>query len=138
MEVVADGGCFVCGKENPGGLQAVFRRDPETRSAQCELTLAETFQGWQGIVHGGLLATLLDEAAVYACRNEVDQVVTAELQVKYKQPARIGVPLAVLARIRERKRNIFTVDAEISQGSQLIAQAEVRVFALGEKPLPGV
>ena len=136
MEVVADGGCFVCGKENPGGLQAVFRQDPEGRSAQCEVTLEETFQGWQGIVHGGMLATLLDETAVYACRNEVDQVVTAELQVKYKQPARVGVPLRVMARIRERKRNIFTVDAEISQENQLIAQAEVRVFALAEKPSP--
>lgn len=135
MDVVADGGCFVCGQENPGGLQAVFQQDPEGRSAQCELSLAETFQGWQGMVHGGMLATLLDEAAVYACRNEVDQVVTAELQVRYKQPARVGVPLRVLGRIRERRKNIFTVDAEISQGSQLIAQAEVRVFALGEKPL---
>lgn len=133
MEVVADGGCFVCGKENPAGMQAVFQQDPETRSAYCELSLAETFQGWQGIVHGGMLATLLDETAVYACRNEVDRVVTAELQVKYKQPARVGVPLRVFASIRARKRNIFTVDAEVKQENRLIAQAEVRVFALAEK-----
>lgn len=134
MEVIADGGCFVCGKENPGGLQAVFHQDAEARSAYCELSLAETFQGWQGIIHGGMLATLLDETAIYACRNEFDRVVTAELQVKYKQPARVGVNLRVFAKVRERKRNIFTVDAEARQEEQLIAQAEVRVFALAEKP----
>jgi len=137
VEVVADGGCFVCGKENSGGLQAVFKQDPETRSASCELSLAETFQGWQGIVHGGMLATLLDETAVYACRNEVEQVVTAELQVKYKHPARVGVRLGIFAKVRERKRNLFTVDAEVRQENQLIAQAEVRLFALEVKPLPG-
>lgn len=134
MEVVADGGCFVCGKDNPGGLQAVFKQEPETRSASCDLSLTETFQGWQGIVHGGLLATLLDETAVYACRCEVDQVVTAELQVKYKQPAKVGVTLRVFAKVRERKRNLFTVDAEVRQEEQLIAQAEVRVFALAQQP----
>lgn len=138
MEVIADGGCFVCGQENGGGLRAIFRQDPATRSASCELSLEPTFQGWQGIVHGGVLATLLDETAIYACRTEVDQVVTAELQVKYKLPAKTGVNLVFSATIRERKRNLFTVDAEIRQGDQLIASAEVKVFALTAGSLSGV
>lgn len=134
MNVVADGGCFVCGKDNPGGLHAHFTQDPLTGSASCQLSLGETFQGWQGIIHGGMLATLLDETAIYACRNLVEQVVTAELQVKYKQPAKVGVDLMVSARVRGRKRNLFTVDAEVRQEGQMVAQAEVRVFALGTGP----
>lgn len=137
MNVVADGGCFVCGKDNPGGLHAHFTQDPLTVSANCQLSLGETFQGWQGIVHGGMLATLLDETAIYACRNQVDQVVTAQLQVKYKQPAKVGLDLMFSARVRVRKRNLFTVDAEVRQEGQLVAEAEVRVFALGNKPEGG-
>lgn len=135
MKAIADGGCFVCGKENPAGLQAVFGQDPETGSARCRISLDAVFQGWQGVVHGGMLATLLDETAIYACRNQVEQVVTAELQVKYRQPAKVGVELEFSARIRERKRRLFTVDAEVRQEGKLIAEAEVRVFAL-ETPRP--
>lgn len=135
MNVIADGGCFVCGKENPRGLGASFTQDPATGSAHCQLSLGETFQGWQGIVHGGILATLLDETAIYACRNQVDQVVTAELQVKYRQPAKVGVDLLFSAKIRGRKRNLFTVDAEVRQEGELVAEAEVRVFALGSRAL---
>lgn len=134
MNVVADGGCFVCGKDNPHGLQARFTQDPLTDSASCQLSLGESFQGWRGIVHGGMLATLLDETAIYACRNQVDQVVTAELQVKFKVPAKVGIDLMFFARVRGRKRNLFTVDAEVRQEGQMVAQAEVRIFALGAGP----
>jgi uncharacterized protein (TIGR00369 family) len=137
MEVVADGGCFACGPENTGGLRGVFHQEPASRSARCELSLAPTFQGWQGIVHGGVLATLLDETAVHACRAEVEQVMTAELGIKYRSPAKIGVVLMTRATIRERRRNLFIVDAEIRQGETLIASAEVKVIALNRSPQSG-
>ncbi len=130
MEVQEDRGCFVCGPDNPSGLNARFEQDAANRSAHCTIRLPGTFQGWQGIVHGGILATLLDETAIYACRTEEEQVVTAEIQVKYRQPARIGIDLVASAVVRERKRKVFTVEAMLHQEGQLVAEAEVKIYAL--------
>ena len=72
--------CFVCGQENSGGLQARFRTNPEAGRAECRLVIPSTFQGWQGMVHGGIISALLDEVAIQACHGAEEDLLTAELQ----------------------------------------------------------
>ena len=56
--------CFVCGKDNPIGLKLRFDWDGKT--ARAEFTPTELYQGWQGVVHGGIIAVMLDEVAAWA------------------------------------------------------------------------
>ena len=83
MQILDDGRCFVCGKDNPIGLKAVFTRDAELRRAETKVLIPELFQGWQGITHGGIISALLDEICAQACMVSGMTVVTGEMKLRY-------------------------------------------------------
>ncbi len=67
MNMLYDENCFACGLKNDNGIQAEFSVNQEKMEANCHITIKGKFQGWEGIVHGGIISTLLDEVSVYAC-----------------------------------------------------------------------
>ena len=125
-----DRGCFVCGHENSSGLQAIFNCDKELLQSSCRLTIGSQFQGWPDIVHGGVIASLLDEACIYAGRGLAKSLVTAELSVRYRQPVSVGQEVAVLGEVVERRRNILRVKARLEADGELYAEADAKVFIL--------
>ncbi len=129
-KVAADSACFVCGPNNPTGLQAEFRIDQESGTSSARLQLPVQFQGWQDVVHGGVLAALLDEACIYACRTKADQCVTAELQVRYRKPVPVGSLVDVSGRLTDNSRKIWQAAAEIRIAGILFAEAKAKVFNL--------
>jgi uncharacterized protein (TIGR00369 family) len=133
MQVADDAKCFACGQENPYGLKACFELDYAQKSSCCKIQLPEQFQGWQGVVHGGILATLLDEACVYACRTLGETFVTAELTVRYKKPVSVAQTLEISAKVVEQKRRIFIVKAQIEMDGQVCAEADAKIFAVQNK-----
>jgi uncharacterized protein (TIGR00369 family) len=131
FQVSADRGCFVCGCENPGGLQASFCVDSAQGRATSRLQLDNRFQGWQDVVHGGILATLLDEVAIYACRSKGEQqFVTAEINVRYKKPVPVNSYIDLTGQIVEVRRRIYRVASRLEIDGVLHAVAEVRVMRL--------
>ena len=130
MEFEKDRGCFVCGPENAQGLHAHFTLDPQNQSACCELTLDASYQGWQDVVHGGITSTLLDEAGIYACRNQGETFVTAELNVRFLKPVPVGQKVRVNARVIERRRKIFKVVSELTIEDEPFARGEARILCL--------
>ena len=137
MDIRSDERCFVCGSDNPDGLQVRFTLERERGRASCTVRLAERFQGWEGIAHGGILSTLLDEAAIYACRCEGEQFVTAGLAVRFRKPVPVGEVLEVSAEIRERRRRLYKVRSEVRVAGELHAEAEVEVVAVGTTAAAG-
>lgn len=133
MEVSSDDQCFVCGPANPQGLQANFVVDKAGRRAHCAIRIPSRFQGWQGLVHGGILAALLDEAGVYACRASAEHFVTAELTVKYKLPVTVETELLVSAEVVEQKRKIYFVHARVEADGKLLAESSSRIFEITPK-----
>jgi uncharacterized protein (TIGR00369 family) len=127
MDVVEDGYCFVCGPLNPTGLRAVFRVDPATGRASSRLVIPTGFQGWQNLVHGGVIAALLDEAAVYACRSGGGQFVTAELTVRYRQPVPVGAEVTVVGEIVEKRKRVVLARARLEIDDTVHAEAEARL-----------
>lgn len=65
MKLNDDQFCFACGKDNPDGLQLKFEY-PEPGACRAEFIPTQKYQGWQGILHGGIVSTLLDEALAHA------------------------------------------------------------------------
>jgi len=133
MEVLSDDQCFVCGSANPQGLHADFVVDKAERRAHCVIHIPSRFQGWQGLVHGGILATLLDEAGVYACRATGEHFVTAELTVKYKLPVPVETELLISAEVVEQKRKIYFVQGRIEVEGKLMVESSSRIFAITAK-----
>lgn len=129
-QVNNDNGCFICGKDNPYGLQIKPILDRETRCAMLDLQIPQRFQGWQGIAHGGILAALLDEVSVHACMSESNQFVTAGINVRYLKPVPIEQPVRVVAKVSSVKRRKLTVAAELYFAGDLCATAETQIMAL--------
>jgi len=130
MDIADDARCFVCGPENSRGLQAKFEMDPERLRSHCQISLPGDFQGWQDVVHGGMLATLLDEASIYACRTIAPRCVTAELSVRFKKPVPVDTPLEINAEVVEQKKRVFLVEASIVINGIVHAEASTKVFRL--------
>ena len=86
--------CFGCGQDNPIGLKLNFKWDGKT--ARTEFTPGKLYQGWAGLLHGGIIICILDEAMGYAAIFEGMNCVTAKMQVKLIRPALIDEPLIIL------------------------------------------
>ena len=109
------GNCFVCGKNNPGGLQLSFEIDKERQTLKTTFVASPTFQGWDGIVHGGIISTLLDEAMAKLIYELGYQAVTASLEIKFKKPAPILEPLRVYGEITEVSKRLIRAKAHVAK-----------------------
>ena len=111
MKLDVDDMCFACGRKNPIGLKLQFNFDGDDYVTTFEVR--PEHQGWAGIVHGGIVATLLDETMTRMLCDAGTPVVTADLHVRLKQPVPLGMPLQVRARIRERRKRVIETEAEV-------------------------
>lgn len=104
--------CFGCGQDNPIGLKLNFQQDGKT--ARAEFTPTEFYQGWLGLVHGGIIICLLDEAMSWVVLFEGMNCVTAEIQVKLRRPASIGELLLITSSITKKSRKLVKTQAVVS------------------------
>ncbi len=108
--------CFVCGRENPVGLHIRFYEDHENQQIVVPLVIPERYQGYPGIAHGGILATILDEAtgrALMMASEGNPFWVTAKLEVKYRKPTPTETPLTVVGWVVKQRRRSAEVAGEI-------------------------
>ena len=105
--------CFVCGESNPLGLQLRFGTNG--RIVRAEFTPRPEHIGFKQIVHGGIVATLLDEIMVWACAVQTKQFAfCAELNVRFQQPLRPGEKTVATAELANNRRNrIFEAKAAL-------------------------
>jgi uncharacterized protein (TIGR00369 family) len=108
------GNCFVCGEKNPGGLQLSFQIDSERQTLRTTFVGKPVFQGYDGIVHGGIISTLLDEAMAKLAYELGYNAVTASLEIRFKKPAPILEPLLVYGEITEANRRIVKARASVT------------------------
>src|SRR5512138_1888175 len=94
-------GCFVCGQHNDFGLKARFVYDGQR--AICEIEPSVQFEGWRGLLHGGITSSLLDEVMIKAVMADDVLVVTAEMTVKYHHPVPMGQKLIFHGRVTQRR-----------------------------------
>jgi uncharacterized protein (TIGR00369 family) len=125
-----DNRCFVCGQDNPHGLRLAFAY-PEAGRAETELVIPERFSGWERLTHGGLLATLLDEAMAHACISQEGNAVTVELTVRFLKPVEVGQSVRVSGRVLKVKGRVVETEAEIlGPQDQLAARGRGRFLRM--------
>lgn len=129
VELRDDGWCFACGPSNPIGLRLRFeKRDGEY---VCRFTPGREHQGYVGITHGGILATLLDEAMARFAWVEGRRVVTVEMNLRLRLPAKTGEELVVTGRITAEDRRTITCSAEARDPEgRIVAEANGRMIKI--------
>ena len=120
--------CYVCGKRNPAGLKVDFAINREERSIKAAFTPSDIHQGYEGIVHGGILSALLDEAMVKLAFNLGIPAVTAEISVKFKAPAAPGSELVIAGKITSESKRLLLAEAKIERGTSIIAEAKGKLL----------
>ncbi len=120
MAHTAQNRCFGCGQANPVGLHLEFLQ-AEDQSVVCLATIPDTYEGPKGYVHGGIIATLLDEAMSKAVRARGLTAMTRNLEVGYPRPVPTGVPVRMEGRIISSDGRKHWVQARIlnAHGSEL-------------------
>ena len=102
--------CFGCGSENPEGLHLTFTvdaNDPENLTATATVNLTRLHEGPPGYIHGGIIATLMDEAMSKLNRPLNVLAMTRHMEVDYLRPCPLGVELTLTGRhIRREGRKI--------------------------------
>ncbi len=91
--------CFGCGPSNPNGLQLKFALASDGQSYITEFELGSSFVGPPGHAHGGIIATILDEAMGKANKLNSTVALTRRMEVEYFRPVPLGVPLVAEGRI---------------------------------------
>lgn len=118
---VAPHHCFACGTTNVHGLGMVLHVEPQ--SSWTEFVLRRDFQGWDGIAHGGIIATILDEVMAWSLAGSDDWGVTARMAIQFRRPVPIGVPLRAEGQITATRRRLIETSA------RLVAAADGQVLA---------
>jgi uncharacterized protein (TIGR00369 family) len=124
--------CYVCGKENPIGLAVDFEISEDARAIEAKFTPSGNHQGYEGIVHGGILSSLLDEAMAKLAYSLGIPAVTAEITVKFKAPAAPGDELLVAGRLTDEGKKLILAEAAITRGPVVIAEAKGKLLRIGE------
>ncbi|MGH7866943.1 MAG: PaaI family thioesterase [Candidatus Dormibacteraceae bacterium] len=122
MKVVDDRHCFGCGPENPHGLKLCFERREE--ESWAEFSVPERFQSWQGIIHGGMVSLVLDEAMGWAAWHAGCPGVTGKLEVRLRQPLRVGEAVRVRARLIATRGRLISASAYLERLADSVKVAE--------------
>ena len=130
LRVKDDRWCFACGPENPHGLQLSdfhFEGDEYV----VNFTPQRHHQGWQGITHGGIVATLLDEVTTRMLSDQGEEAVTAEMTIRYHQPLPTGQPVRARVRLIEKRKRLATTEAKLVDSEDIIiASAQIKLMLL--------
>ena len=123
--------CFACGKDNPEGMRLKFHYEPRCKRFVCDFRLGRRFTGPPAHAHGGVIATILDEAMGKVNKLRHVIAMTSKMEVEYLKPVPLRRPLRVESwelRVRGR-RHINT--AEILNGrGQVLARGKATFLAI--------
>jgi acyl-coenzyme A thioesterase PaaI-like protein len=128
--------CFVCGLENPAGIHAKFY-EIQPGIVEMNWTAPDHFQGYPGVLHGGIAATLLDEAAGRTTMSGDPPrfMVTMKMETRYRKPIPTRQPLRITGellrdrgRIAEAIAKIFLPDGSVGAEADVTLAMPASVF----------
>ncbi len=121
--------CFACGSNNGIGLGLKFFKNED--GVICGSFFADPkYEGYKGIIHGGIIATLLDSVMTHCLLMEDIPALTGRLSIKYSTPVRTGTIVRLEAKIVNQFHKIFVVEGKALVGGKRVASAEAKYFSM--------
>jgi uncharacterized protein (TIGR00369 family) len=96
--------CFICGRQNPVGLKLDFYEDDEAEQVRVAFTVPDEYQGYPGVVHGGIVSAILDEVsgrAVMSSEDDERLMATLRLTVRFRHPTPTETPLTAVGWVQQ-------------------------------------
>ncbi len=115
--------CLVCGDRNPLSLKLRFAPDGNG-GVRGTFACHDLLQGYRGIVHGGVIATMLDAVMTHCLLHLGIEAVTADLHIRYRAPLSCRADVQLAARIVQFQPPLYRLVAEIMVADRLIAKAD--------------
>lgn len=123
--------CFVCSASNPLGLAVRFETE-EDGAVFASFLAPHALEGYPGLLHGGLVAAMLDGAMTHCLFSRGIKALTAELQVRYPHPVTIGEGLTVRAWLESSRHGMHRLRAEVVQAGRVCARAQGKFLVARE------
>ncbi|HBA59256.1 MAG TPA: PaaI family thioesterase [Elusimicrobia bacterium] len=117
--------CIACGQDNPAGLRLKFKKQADGTVKAAAFCFGE-LSGYDGLLHGGVAALMLDSAMANCLFASGITALTAEMKVRYKSPVRIGRAVELSARLDADHDPLFLLQSELRQDGQLKVLAEAK------------
>ena len=114
--------CFVCSAANPMGLALRYTAAPDG-SVSASYLGHGAMEGYPGMLHGGIIAALLDGAMTNCLFAHGITALTAELRVRFRSPVHVAEELTVRAWLESSGHELFELRAQITQGGEVKARA---------------
>ena len=133
LELPHTAGCLVCGRQNPIGLHLHLHVDESTGAVETHFTPAAEHIGFEGIIHGGILATVLDEAMVWAATWHGRRFcLCGSMNIRFHAPAKVGDALHVTAKVTNARKGLIETSGEVTRGNEIIAVASGKYVPLSD------
>jgi uncharacterized protein (TIGR00369 family) len=124
--------CFGCGGGNARGMKLTFEQDDAARKMTGRFRLGAEYQGAFGIIHGGVIAVVLDEVMGKVCRFRGVRAVTAEMNIEYLKPVWVDADLVVEGYEKEMAgRNLHLIGEIKDASGKVLARSRGRFVILG-------
>ncbi|MGD0632429.1 MAG: PaaI family thioesterase [Terracidiphilus sp.] len=131
MAYIAQNRCFGCGPASEIGLHLEFLL-AEDGAVVCLPTIPERYEGPPGYLHGGIIATLLDEAMSKTVRVRGLKAVTARMEIDYRRPVRSAAPIRLEGRLlRSEGRKHWTEARILDARGHMLAEAKGIFIEIG-------
>ncbi len=128
--------CFACGDDNEAGMK--LKLFEEGSRVKAVVSIGRHLNGYEGMVHGGIICALLDEAMIWAAivfGEKRTMYVTTEMSIKYLAPVPVSSEISVSGWIRDDRGKIVLCEGEVEREGRVLASAEGKFLALGNEKL---
>lgn len=124
--------CFVCGTDNPIGMKLDYKTT-DKNTVEAVFIPGEEYQGYDDIMHGGLVTTLLDEAMVKVLNAQSIKAVTAEVKVRFKKTIPIGQQIIITGILKEQRKKLFYTEGFVkNELGEILAMAKGKFMEYNE------
>ncbi|MGI8484109.1 MAG: PaaI family thioesterase [Thermomicrobiales bacterium] len=134
VNVGNDHNCFGCGRLNAHGLHLEFRMNPTGDGVWARFLPSVRFEGYEGVIHGGIVATLLDEVMAWSLYRDDIWAVTGQMSVRFRKPMMVGETILAIGHIGTRRGRVIEMSGELRREAddQLLAEATASFVKVSE------
>ncbi len=134
VNVSNDHNCFGCGRLNAHGLHLEFRLNPAGDGVWTRFLPSARFEGYEGVIHGGIISTLLDEVMAWSLYRDDIWAVTGRMSVRFRTPMMVGEPVLAIGHIGQRRSRLIEMTGELLRetDSRVIADATASFVKVSE------
>jgi len=121
--------CLMCGTKNPASFHLNFEKSGENKISG-RFKGDYRYQGYSGILHGGVISALLDSAMTHSLFSQNIEAVTATLQIRFVKPVPFNTEVELVSEIVFKRFPLYKLKAYLMIGDEVYAKADAKFIDL--------